>query len=167
MSAVYCYVHLLFLAYVYAQYTMCSNFLDNIVYTLNMDYVLYFIIAAAIFAIIDLVWLGVVAKNFYRNQLGSLFAKKIKLWPAVVFYALYIVGLLYFGVQPAIEDDSAMTALRNGALFGLFAYATYDFTNWATLEKWPGAKLSIVDTLWGTILTASTTVLTFFISQSI
>jgi len=131
-----------------------------------MHYLGYFLLAAAIFAVIDLIWLGLVAKKFYRNQLGSLFTDKVLVTPAAVFYSLYIIGVIYFALNPALESENISVAVRNGALFGLITYATYDLTNWATLKNWPGAKLSVVDILWGTILTALTTVISFMLIQN-
>lgn len=131
-----------------------------------MNYIYYFVVAAAVFAIIDLVWLGYIAKSFYRKQLGSLFVKKVVTGPAIAFYTLYIVGLLFFALRPALDNDSGATALLYGGLFGLIAYATYDLTNWATLKNWP-PKLAVVDIVWGAFLTAVTTYITFIVAQSL
>ena len=127
-----------------------------------MDHIFHFLVAALVFAGIDLVWLGVIAKKFYRQQMGKLFASKIVAAPAILFYAMYIFGVLFFALNPALEESSIQTALINGGLFGLIAYATYDLTNWATTENWP-PKLAVVDMLWGAILTATTTTVVFLI----
>lgn len=131
-----------------------------------MDYVYYFVVAGALFLIFDLLWLGYVAKNFYRTQLGKLFVKKVVTGPAIVFYVLYICGLLFFALRPALDAGSGADAFVYGGLFGLIAYATYDLTNWATLKNWP-PKLAVVDIIWGTILTATTTYITFLIAQNL
>lgn len=89
---------------------------------------LYGIALSAFFAI-DMVWLGLVAKNFYRNQIGFLMTPNINWLAAIIFYLLFIVGLVLFVITPAIETDSWTHALLFGALFGLITYATYDLTN--------------------------------------
>ena len=106
-----------------------------------------------VFAGVDLLWLGVVAKGYYRNQLGGLMAQSIKLGPALAFYLIYPIGVVFFCVLPAIETGNLRRAIELGAAFGFFAYATYDLTNWATLRKWP-AQLTFIDIAWGTALTA-------------
>ena len=100
--------------------------------------------AAVVFLAGDFVWLGYVARNFYRQQLGSLMLEQPLMGVALAFYALYLVGLVIFGVAPGFRDGSWRTAMLFGALFGLFAYATYDLTNLATLRNWPTA-LTLVD----------------------
>ena len=106
-----------------------------------------------IFFAIDLVWLGVVAKAFYRRHLGHLLAADVN-WPAAIaFYLLFIAGIVLFAVRPALEANSAMRALAYGALFGFFTYATYDLTNHATMRDWP-AIVTVVDLGWGTTLSA-------------
>lgn len=131
-----------------------------------MEYIAYYLVAASLFAAIDLIWLGVIAKNFYRSQLGTLFTDKVVKTPAILFYSLYIGGLCYFGLRPAIDASSAFVALYSGGLFGLLAYATYDLTNWATLKNWP-SKLSVIDVLWGTLLTGLVTMFTYFIAVKV
>jgi uncharacterized membrane protein len=106
-----------------------------------------------IFFAIDLVWLGVVARTFYRRHLGHLLAAEVN-WPvAILFYLVFIVGIVLFAVKPALETHSAMRALAYGALFGFFTYATYDLTNHATMRDWP-AIVTVVDLAWGTTLSA-------------
>jgi uncharacterized membrane protein len=112
---------------------------------------LLFLITLVTFLIIDLIWLGLVARKFYREQIGFIMAPKVN-WPAaVIFYLLYIVGLLYFVTYPAIMRESTAYALYSGALFGLICYATYDLTNLATLKNWP-LRVTLVDLVWGTVL---------------
>ena len=127
-----------------------------------MDYVFYFLICAALFAGIDLIWLGKVAKKFYRDQMGDLFVKKVVAGPAIAFYCLYIIGLLFFCLRPALANDSLLTAIGYGSLFGLIAYATYDLTNWATTQNWP-PKLAVIDMLWGGVLSGTSISLTFLL----
>jgi uncharacterized membrane protein len=111
---------------------------------------LYALTFAAFFAI-DMIWLGLVAKGFYRKHLGYLMAPDVN-WPAaIIFYLLFIAGILVFVVVPGLKSGSiGMTVLR-GALFGLITYATYDLTNLATIKNWP-LTVTLVDLAWGTIL---------------
>lgn len=101
--------------------------------------------------ILDLSWLGLVAKSFYQKHLGYLTAGKFLLWPAVIFYPLYAFGLVIFVVNPALEQKSLLAALWRGALFGLIAYATYDLSNQATIDRWP-MIVTIVDIIWGALV---------------
>lgn len=123
-------------------------------------------IALPVFFIIDFIWLALVARKFYLEQLGSLMKTNIN-WPAaLIFYALFILGLIIFTISPAIEKKSLMHAALLGGLFGFFAYATYDLTNLATLKNWP-FTLTIVDMIWGTVLAASVSAITFFIASKL
>lgn len=107
------------------------------------------------FAIVDTLWLGVVARAFYQAELGSLRAERIDFRAAVAFYLVFAAGIVVFAVLPALRAESLGNALLYGALFGFFCYATYDLTNLATLRDWP-LRMSLVDIAWGTVLTAST-----------
>lgn len=131
-----------------------------------LRYVLLYLATVPVFFAIDLVWLGVVARDFYRSQLGSLLADQI-VWPvAILFYLLFIGGLIFFAVVPAIEAGRWIRALLLGAAFGFFAYATYDLTNLATLRDWP-ATLTIVDIAWGTLLGGLVATASFLIGTRI
>lgn len=129
------------------------------------QFISLYAIAAAIFVAIDAVWLTVIANKFYKEKLGSLLAEKASLVPAVLFYALFLVGLVVFVIKPGLEQGLVSTALR-GALFGLVTYATYDLTNQATLKNWPVA-ITIVDLLWGAVLAATVCTATVFLYQKI
>jgi uncharacterized membrane protein len=111
--------------------------------------VFMYLLTLLVFFLIDMVWLGLVAKDFYRRHLGGMLSAKVN-WPAaILFYLLYIAGLLFFVVEPA--QGSALQALWKGAFFGLIAYATYDLSNLATLTNWP-LLVTLVDLVWGTVL---------------
>ena len=111
---------------------------------------LYFATLVAFLAI-DLVWLGLVARTFYNKHLGFLMAPQVN-WPAaLIFYLLFVVGILVFAVLPGLEAGSLTTTLVRAALFGLIAYATYDLTNLATLKDWP-VLVTVVDLIWGMVL---------------
>ncbi len=119
-----------------------------------MKYIYLFIGTFAIFMAIDLLWIGVLMKDFYRDRIGFLMAKDVRWGAAMVFYVLYIAGILYFVVLPVLESRGGIeVVLLKGALLGLLCYATYDLTNMATLEGWP-LSMVVVDMIWGTILTA-------------
>lgn len=123
-------------------------------------------IALPIFFAADMVWLGVVAKNFYAKQMGFLMTPKVNWVAAILFYLLFLVGLVIFVIAPAVEKDSWVRALMLGALFGLITYATYDLTNLATLKDWPLA-LTVVDLIWGAVLAGSISVGTYFIARKL
>jgi len=113
--------------------------------------VLLYGITLAIFFAVDMVWLGVVAKNFYRKHLGYLMAPKV-VWPAaILFYLLFIAGLVVFAVRPGLAAGGPLRALLLGAFLGLVSYATYDLTNMATIKDWP-LVVTVVDLVWGTAL---------------
>lgn len=123
-------------------------------------------IALPVFVAIDMVWLGFVAKNFYRDQIGFLMNSQINWAAAVVFYLLFVVGLVVFVISPALERRSLMHALLFGALFGLVTYATYDLSNLATIKDWP-IWVTVVDLAWGATLAASVSIVTYFIATKI
>jgi uncharacterized membrane protein len=113
--------------------------------------ILMYFITLVVFFLIDMVWLGVVAKGFYRKHLGPMMSPKVNWAAAILFYLLFIVGLLVFAVKPALVAGNPLQALFLGALLGLISYATYDLTNLATLKGWP-LVVTIVDLIWGTVL---------------
>jgi uncharacterized membrane protein len=127
-----------------------------------MTYVTGYVAALLTFLFVDMAWLGIMAPRFYRPTLGDMAIPGVNLPPAIVFYALYPVGLLIFATIPALKSESITTALIYGALFGFFTYATYDLTNHATLRNWT-LQLTLVDVAWGTILAAITSAVTFWV----
>ena len=116
--------------------------------------------------VIDGLWIGVIAKNFYHKYLGFIFADKFVLWPAGIFYLLYAFGVVFFVVNPALEAKSIGIALIRGALLGLVAYATYDLTNQATISKWP-VIVTVVDIIWGALVTAVVSGITYYVITKI
>ncbi len=129
-------------------------------------FVKLYLIALPVFFVIDMIWLGLVAKNFYRGQIGFLMKTDFNWIAAISFYLLFIGGLVYFVIVPAVEHGTWTRALCVGALFGLMTYATYDLTNLATIKDWP-LTLTIVDLLWGMLLSASVSTLAFLIAKKI
>lgn len=130
------------------------------------DFIIRYLVAGALFAIIDGIWLSFVANKLYRSQLGPLLLDKPNLPAAVVFYLVFLVGLVVFVINPAVNSGDWKVALGLGALFGFVTYATYDLTNLATLKGYP-LTITIVDLIWGTVLTASVSLAAFFILQRI
>jgi len=112
-----------------------------------------YFIALVAFVAIDFVWLTTTANTLYRPVMGDMLAPQFRVVPAVLFYLVYVAGLTFFAVRPAIAANSLATALTYGAAFGFFAYATYDLTNQATLKNWSTA-LTIADLIWGSLLSA-------------
>lgn len=122
-------------------------------------------IAVPVFFAIDMLWLGVVASDFYKAKLGHLMGAIN--WPAaIIFYLVFLVGLVIFAIYPAVERGSWQYALVYGALFGFFTYATYDLTNLATLRDWP-LSVTIVDMVWGTVLGLAVAVGTYAIYETL
>lgn len=113
--------------------------------------ILTYIVALVVFFAIDICWLALVAKKLYRSQIGFIMSDKPN-WPAaIVFYMVFLVGMVYFAIYPAIEKGSFSSALFVGMFYGFITYATYDLTNLATLKNWP-LKITIIDLIWGTSL---------------
>ena len=124
---------------------------------------LYFLTIPVFFAI-DMVWLGYASRGFYKNNIGHLMSSTVN-WPAaIIFYLVFIVGILVFAVGPALKDNSPGKAVLLGALFGFFTYATYDLTNLATLKNWP-VKVVVVDIAWGVVLCSSVAMISTFLGR--
>ena len=119
-----------------------------------MKILLAYLGAAVAFIVLDAIWLGIVAKNFYFTQLAGLLRDKPDLGVAAGFYAIYLAGIVYFAIMPALAGGELGRAILNGALLGFFGYMAYDATNLATLKGYP-AVLAVVDVTWGTFLTAA------------
>jgi uncharacterized membrane protein len=129
------------------------------------QYIGIYLISVGVFFIIDMLWLGFVARVFYKSQIGHLLADTVN-WPvAITFYLLFLIGLSIFAIVPALEAKSIITALIFGALYGFFTYMTYDLTNWSTLRDWP-MLVSLVDILWGTVLSALVASATYFFAST-
>ncbi len=126
------------------------------------SFLIRFLVAGAIMAVIDAVWLTVVANAFYKRHIGELLREKPDLIAAVVFYLVYVAGIVAFAVAPALDRHSWGYALGYGALLGLVAYATYDLTNRATLKSFPLVVVA-VDLAWGVVLTGAVSVVTYAI----
>lgn len=119
-----------------------------------------YFIAAVVFLALDLVWLGLVAQGLYEHFLGDLLADSPNAVAAFVFYAIFVAGLVYFVIAPAIEEESARTAVVRGAAFGFVTYATWDLTSLAVIEGFPVGIVPI-DMAWGTFLAAAVSLATY------
>jgi len=124
---------------------------------------LYFL-TVPVFFLIDLIWLGVVAKDYYQKNLKYILSPNVNWTAAIIFYLIYIVGILIFAVLPAVAKDSLRHAAVWGALFGFFTYATYDLTNLALLKEWP-LNIVFVDILWGVVLCSAVATLSFYVAK--
>jgi len=124
------------------------------------SYIKLYLITVPFFFAVDLIWLGLVARNFYQKHLGFILSPEVKWAAAITFYLIYIAGIIFFAVIPALERDSMATALIWGGLFGFFTYATYDLTNMALIKGWP-LRVVVVDIAWGVVLCAVVAALSF------
>lgn len=127
-----------------------------------MEIIKTYAISFVTFFLIDIVWLVVVARKLYQKELGYIMSEKPNWIVAALFYLIFIAGLIFFVINPALEKNSWTYALLVGMLFGLITYSTYDLTNLATLKDWP-IKITIIDLIWGTSLGGLVSTITFFI----
>jgi uncharacterized membrane protein len=118
---------------------------------MSTKHVVAWAVTFVVLLVIDMVWLGFVAKDMYQQGMGDLMSPQPRLAFAAVFYLLYPVGLLVFAVVPGVEAQSVTRAAVLGGLFGLFCYGTYDLTNLAVVRNWPLA-LSFIDIAWGALV---------------
>ncbi len=125
-----------------------------------------YVLTLVIFLALDAVWLSQAAGKLYRPTLGDVLLESFRIAPAVIFYLLQVVGIMYFVMVPAQQSGAWTTATLNGALFGLFTYATYDLTNYATVRLW-SLQLTVLDMIWGTVVTAVSATLAFWLSNLI
>ena len=128
-----------------------------------LTYVKLYFATLLVFFAIDIVWLGLVARNFYAKHLGFLLGPTNWL-AAIIFYLLFILGILVFVVIPGVKEGSLGMTLVRAALFGLITYATYDLTNQATIKDWP-VLVTVVDMIWGTVLSTLVSLASFFIAR--
>lgn len=125
-----------------------------------------YLIAVPVFFLIDLLWLGVVARGFYVKYLGDMLKSPPNWTAAIIFYLLFILGLVIFVLVPGVEKDSLRYVLIYGAMFGFFTYMTYDLTNLATLKSWP-IQIVIVDIIWGTVLSTAVSAASYYLFRII
>lgn len=130
------------------------------------SYSIAYIATGLVFLVVDAIWLTIAAQRLYRPLMGDMLLEGFRLIPAVLFYVIYIAGIVVFAVAPAFTTDRWTTAASYGAFLGLFAYATYDLTNQATLRNWP-VIVTLVDLSWGTFLTALAATTGFLITRAL
>jgi uncharacterized membrane protein len=128
-------------------------------------YGIAYVATGLVFLAIDAVWLTLAAQRLYRPLMGDMLLESFRFAPAMLFYLIYIAGIVVFAIAPALATERWTTATSYGAFLGLFAYATYDLTNQATLRNWPVA-VTIADLCWGTFLTASAATIGFLITRA-
>jgi uncharacterized membrane protein len=125
-----------------------------------------FAITLPVFFAIDMLWLGVLARDLYREQIGGLMKADANWWAAILFYLIFIAGMVFFVIAPAHEKRSWRHALFAGAAFGFVTYATFDLTALALLKDWP-LSITLVDLAWGTVLSASVSLISVSIAKKL
>ena len=123
-------------------------------------------LTAAIFLIIDVIWLSFAVKSFYRPNLGNLLVDQPVMWAAIIFYLVYVFGLAVVIIDPSLESNLNLNFLFKAFMFGLVAYGTYNLTNMATIKGW-SEKVVFVDMIWGGCLTALSSYMGIFIAKKI
>ncbi len=132
-----------------------------------MNYLYAFLTSLGTMAVLDAAWLGFIAPSFYKKHIGFIMTDKPNWLAAIAFYLIFIAGLTIFVVYPGWKESYSLIKIGLlGALFGLVTYATYDLTNQATLKNWPYI-VTIVDLIWGTLLTASVSVVAVSILKAV
>ena len=124
-------------------------------------YIKLYLISLLAFFAADMMWLGLIAGSFYKSHLGFIMAPEVNWTAALIFYCLFILGILVFVVLPAIKENALPIMLVKAAFFGLITYATYDLTNLATVKDWP-LIVTVVDLIWGMVLVTFVRLVGFF-----
>lgn len=132
--------------------------------TATLTYLAAYLIALLLFVAMDITWLTTMGAALYRSTLGDILLPTVRIEPAIAFYLLFPIGIVVFGVAPALKAQSPLPALIYGGLFGLLAYATYDLTNHATLRNWT-LKITVIDMIYGAVAVAAVSVLTYYVLQ--
>lgn len=130
-----------------------------------MKYLVHYLITFLVFFSIDLVWLGVIAKNLYAQAIGHLMAPSVNWLAAILFYLGFVGGILVFVVEPALVEKNLVKLIATAALFGFITYSTYDLTNLATLKDWP-LHITVIDLVWGTTLSSLVSIISYGIIQT-
>ncbi|MCB9802986.1 DUF2177 family protein [Candidatus Nomurabacteria bacterium] len=127
-----------------------------------MKIILGYFLTFLSFFLIDMLWLGFLAKGVYKKYLGSIIGQEVNWPPAMIFYLLFVLGVVVFVIWPAIEKNSLTHAILFGLFFGLVTYATYDLTNYATIKNWP-LQIVLIDLAWGSVLSMIVAFVGFYI----
>lgn len=118
-----------------------------------MKFVIAYVVAAVAFGVLDSIWLRWAGPNLYRPVIGEIMADSFRIAPALIFYAIYILGMVYFAIRPGLEEGNVVTALLNGAMLGALCYATFDLTSQAVFKVW-SSHITVMDIAWGAVATA-------------
>ncbi|REE78823.1 putative membrane protein [Lutibacter oceani] len=130
---------------------------------MNIESIIFsYLLTFLVFLIVDLLWLGVIAKGIYQKYLGGFLSDKVNWTAAFIFYFIFVLGISIFAIYPSVNKNSINNAILMGALFGFFTYATYDLTNLATLKSWP-LSIVFIDIIWGSVLSAFVSFSGFYI----
>jgi uncharacterized membrane protein len=129
-------------------------------------YAIAYVATGLVLLALDAIWLSFATQRLYRPLMGDMLLEKFRLVPAMLFYLIYVAGIVVFAIAPAFSSERWATAALYGAFLGFLAYATYDLTNLATLRDWPVA-VTIADLSWGTFLTASAATIGFLLTRSL
>lgn len=130
---------------------------------MNIESIIFsYLLTFLVFLIVDMLWLGVIAKGIYQKYLGSFLSDNVNWTAAFIFYFIFVLGISIFAIYPSVNKDSVNNAILMGALFGFFTYATYDLTNLATLKGWP-LSIVFIDIIWGSVLSAFVSFSGFYI----
>lgn len=129
-----------------------------------MPYIAAYVGAAVVFCVLDFIWLTLVAKGFYQTQMGELMAVQVRMVPAIIFYVLYLAGLVLFAISPALREQNWLMAVGLGLTLGVIAYGSYDLTNMATLKGW-SLSLTLVDIAWGAFVSAVSALAGFYAAR--
>jgi len=127
-------------------------------------FIKYYVIALIVFVILDGIWLGFIGGNLYKKYIGFLLTETPNWITAIIFYLLFVVGIVVFVVVPGMEEKRLWIIIGRAALFGLVTYATYDLTNFATIKSWP-IQITIIDLIWGTCLSSVVGLTTIIIGR--
>ena len=119
-----------------------------------IKFVVAYVVAAVAFGILDAIWLRWAGPNLYRPVIGEIMADNFRAAPAIAFYLIYLVGMVYFAIRPGLEAGSVITAMLNGAMLGALCYATFDLTSQAVFKVW-STHISLMDIAWGAVATAA------------
>ena len=119
-----------------------------------MKFIVAYVVAAVAFGVLDAIWLRWAGPNLYRPVIGEIMADNFRVAPAIAFYLIYLVGMVYFAIRPGLESGSVVTAMLNGAMLGALCYATFDLTSQAVFKVW-STHISLMDIAWGAVATAA------------
>jgi uncharacterized membrane protein len=127
-----------------------------------LDFLLVVTVATIIFFAVDMVWLGLIAKKLYAKELKKFLSPEVNWIAAIIFYVIFILGLSFFAITPALNGEGLLYAVLAGAFFGFVCYSTYDLTNLATIKNWP-LKITLIDLAWGAFICSVTSTLTYLL----